>query len=89
MYAVSSIYYNLSTHCFFILSSSEASFFFQQGQWRFFAVNTVDDGFFMNFFYNLMTHERDLLFGLLSSLCIHTPALNFLHLAGGMVTSIH
>ena len=63
--------------------------FFQQGQWSFFTVNTVDDWFFMNFVDNLLTHERDLLFGLLSSLEIHTPDLNFRHLAGGTVTAVH
>ena len=64
----------------------KGKFFFQQGQWRFFTVNTVDDGFFMNFFDNLITDERDLSFGLHSSLDIHTPALNFCLLAGGTMT---
>ena len=41
----------------------------------------------MIFFDNLITHERDLSFGLQSSLDIHTPALNFRHLAGGTVPS--
>ena len=39
----------------------------------------------MNFFDNLIIHECDLPFGLQSSLEIHTPALNFRHLAGGTV----
>ena len=41
----------------------------------------------MIFFDNLITHERDLPFGLQSSLDIHTPALNFCHLAGATVPS--
>ena len=41
----------------------------------------------MNFFDNLITHERDLSFGLQSSLDIHTPAFYFRHLAGGTVPS--
>ena len=41
----------------------------------------------MNFIDNLITHERDLLLGLQSSLDIHTSAFNFLHLAGGTVPS--
>ena len=63
--------------------------FFQQGQWRFFVVNTIDDEIFKNIFDNLITHERDLLFRLLSSLDIHAPALNFRHLAGGRATAVH
>ena len=73
-------------HCFSILSSSKVSFS-QQGQWRLFTVNTVIDGFFMICFDNLITHERDLSFVLMSSLDIHTPAFNFLHLEGGTVPS--
>ena len=65
----------------------EGKFFSQQGEWPFFTVNTIDDGFFMDFFDNLITHEHDLSFGLLSSLDIHTPALIFFHLAGGTVPS--
>ena len=38
-------------------------------------------------FDNLITHERDLLLGLKSSLDIHTSAFNFCHLAGGTVPS--
>ena len=41
----------------------------------------------MNFFDNLITHERDLSFRLQSSLDIHTSAFSFRHLAGGMVPS--
>ena len=41
----------------------------------------------MNFFDNLITHERDLSLGLQSSSDIHTSAFNFRHLAGGMVPS--
>ena len=41
----------------------------------------------MNFFDNLITHERDLSFGLQSSLDIHNPAFTFSHLAGGTVPS--
>ena len=59
----------------FILSFLKATFF-QQGQRPLFTINTVNDGFFINFFDNLITHERDLSFGLLSSLDIHTPALS-------------
>ena len=62
--------------------------FFQQGKCHLFTVNTVNDISFMNYFDNLITHERDLSFGLLSSLDIHTPALNFLHLEGGTVTAV-
>ena len=63
--------------------------FFQQGQWRCFTVNAIDDRFFMNFFDNLITHEHELLFGLLSSLDIHTSALYFRHLAAGRLTAVH
>ena len=42
----------------------------------------------MNFFDNLITHERDLSFRLQSSLEIHTLAFNFRHLAGGTVPSL-
>ena len=45
-------------------------------------VNTVDDGFFIKKFDNLITHERDLSFGFLSSLDIHTPSLLFLPFFG-------
>ena len=50
---------------FFIFSSLKVRFF-HQGQWFFFAVNTIEDWFFMIFFDNLITHERDLSFGLQS-----------------------
>ena len=71
MYAVSSILeFEYALLFYFIILEGN---FFQQGQLRFFTVNTVDDGFFMNCFDNLIAHERDLLFGLQSSLDIHTP----------------
>ena len=60
----------------FILSSLKASFF-QQGKWPFLTVNTVNNGLFINCFDKLITHDRGLYFGLLSSLGIHTPALSF------------
>ena len=86
MYVVSSIYWNLSTHSFYFIIL-EGKSFFQQGQWRFFAVNSIEDLFFMNCFDNLITHERNLSLGLQSSLDIHTSAFNFRHLAGGTVPS--
>ena len=55
----------------------EGKFFSQQGQWPFFTVNTVDDGVFNYFFDNLITHERELLLGSLSSLDYQTPAFSF------------
>ena len=87
-YYVCRIFHLLEFECalLFILSSSKTSFF-QQGKWRFFTVNTFNDGFFMNCFDNLITHDCDLSFGLMSSLDIHTPALNFRHLAGGTMPS--
>ena len=41
----------------------------------------------MNYFDNLITHDRDLSLGLQSSSDIHTSAFNSHHLAGGMVPS--
>ena len=63
--------------------------FFSARTMTLFTVNTVDNGFFMSFFDKLITHEREISLGLLSSLDIHTPDLNFRHLAGGRVTAVH
>ena len=87
MYAVSSIYWNLSSR--FLFYHPRRQVFFSKDNGAFFTVNTVDDGSSMKLFDNLITHERDLSFGLLSSLDILIPALNFRHLAGDRVTAVH
>ena len=61
----------------FILSSLKASFFLSKDNGPFLQLTPSIMDFFINFFDNLITHDRDLLLGSLSSLDIQTPSFSF------------